>query len=90
MIVAKPSSATAGRSRGRLLVLGHEDRLARLDEGAEPLALVVGEALLDDGEVEVADQLLDLLGVVLQRDRHPAPVDFASDPAVEAELVGAG
>ena len=72
--------------RQRLLVFGNEDSLAGVDEGAEHPALVEGEALLDHREVEIADQLLNLSRVVLQRDRHPPPVDFAGDPAIEAEL----
>ena len=51
---------------------------------------MVLEALLDDREVEVADQLAGLPAVVLQRHRHAAVVDLIGDPAVEAQLVGPG
>src|ERR1700742_3678111 len=76
--------------RGRQFVLGLEDRLIGLDEGLVVAAFVELEALLDDREVEVADQLPRLLRVVLQRHRHPPRVDLVGDPAVVAELIGAG
>src|SRR5436190_17031915 len=86
--VERPGPVAEAARRNRVLRL--ENSLARLDEGTEAPTLVVLEALLDYREVEGADKPARLLGAVLERDRHPALVHLARDPAVEAKLVGGG
>ena len=87
----KPSaSVVAQNSRAAVRVLDVEDRLAGLDERLQHLALVVGEALLVDREVEVAIQVLDLAQVVLEPDREPVAVGDPRQAAVVGELVAVG
>ncbi|CAM5411081.1 hypothetical protein SHIRM173S_04664 [Streptomyces hirsutus] len=70
---------------GGQFVLGVEDGLAGLDERGEFLALAVLGALLVDREVVVADQLRNLVQVVLQADGQAAFVGEPGDQAVVAE-----
>ena len=87
-IELKPSaSVVAQNSRAAVRVLDVEDRLAGLHERLQHPALVVGEALLVDREVEVAIRSLTWLEVVLEPDREPVAVGDPRQAAVVGELV---
>src|SRR4051794_39748117 len=68
----RPRAEAAPRRR----VLDLVDGLPRADEGPERAALPILEALLDNSEVEGADELAHLRGVVLEAHGEPAPVSL--------------
>ena len=64
--------------------------LVGLREGADHVALAVGQALLVDSKVEKADQLGYLPEVVLEANREADLVGCVGKPCVVCDLVGAG
>jgi len=71
-------------SAGLAPVLGVGGSLAGGHERAQRVALVVLEALLVHGEVEVGDERGDLVEVVLEADGEPARVREVGDPPLKA------
>ena len=87
-VAANPSRAATGQKpEGAVSYSTSNTAFSCGDEGLVQPALAVLEALLDDGEVEVAHESARLPAVVLQPDREPSRVRLPRDPAVEHQLV---
>ena len=71
-------------------VLDLQDRLARVDERLEQIALVVLGALLVDVEVDQTDEFGGLVDVILQPDRQSAGVRLVGEEGVVVELIVGG
>src|SRR5690242_6960044 len=69
-----------GEIHSGVIILCRKDGFAGLDEGQHLFLQMIKEIIFDDGKVEVLDQVLDLIGRILDSDRQSALMGFVGQP----------
>jgi len=84
------SVGSRAERRGGQVILHTKHSLVLVDEVIEDGALLVLEALLIDGKVEIVHERSDLVDVVLEGNSQIVGVGSRSKEAVEVKLIGSG
>jgi hypothetical protein len=72
--------ADSGKIDSGIILFCRENRLAGFEEWKHSFLDVKEEIILNDGEIEVIDQVWDLVGRVLDADRQPARMRLVRQP----------
>ena len=72
--------ASCGKIDACVVILGCKDWLTSSDKWQHFFIPVIEEIIFDDGKIEMIDQILDLVGGILDSDRQSALMSFVCQP----------